>query len=336
MQALIIGIVILWIGLDQALKLWTVANVPLNTVYPYQEFPSFMSLAHVINKGAAWSLFSGATPVLIVIRIIVGAGILVWLLRKPKSLLENVAFALIVAGAWGNAIDGLRYGHVVDMLQSHWLTAIYRIIQPGSTFPIFNIADTGVVGGVLLLVLASFLPTKKLESNQQTLNTKQTLEITAPPFEIQVLTIETQAESLLELQRASYQVEANLIGFAGIPALHETLEELQHCQESFYGFYTYGELAGAVSYKLIDNTLDIHRLVVHPNHFRQGIAKRLLEHLLAQHPDVEKTIVQTGSRNIPALQLYQRLGFTILGEITVAENLHITQLERRKPDILEV
>ena len=161
MQALIIGIVAVWVGLDQALKFWTVANVPLGTVYPYQAFPAFISLAHVTNTGAAWSLFSGATPILIAVRVIVGAGILVWLLRQPRPRLETIAFSFIVAGAWGNAIDGIMYGHVVDMLQSHWLTAVYRILQPSSIFPIFNLADIGVVGGVLLLLALSFVPTKK-------------------------------------------------------------------------------------------------------------------------------------------------------------------------------
>ncbi len=174
-QGLIIGIVVLWVGLDQALKFWTVANIPFPTVHMFQPFPAFMSLAHVINTGAAWSLFSGATPVLIAIRLIVGTGLLIWLLRKPRSLLENVAFSFIVAGAWGNAIDGIMYGHVVDMLQSHWLTAIYRIIQPDQIFPIFNLADTGVVGGVLLLIGSSFLPAKKpaaaVVSSQPEINT---------------------------------------------------------------------------------------------------------------------------------------------------------------------
>jgi signal peptidase II len=160
-QVLIIAIVVLWLGADQALKFWTVANIPYPTIAPYQPFPAFLSLAHVVNTGAAWSLFSSATPVLIGIRLIVGAAIFVWLLRKPRPKLETIAFSFIVAGAWGNAIDGLLYGHVVDMLQSHWLTAVYRIFFPSQIFPIFNLADCGVVGGVLLLLGASLTAPRK-------------------------------------------------------------------------------------------------------------------------------------------------------------------------------
>ena len=48
----------------------------------------------------------------------------------------------------------------------------------------------------------------------------------------------TQAASqFLELQRLSYRVEADLIGSDAIPALHENLEQLQDCAETFYGFF---------------------------------------------------------------------------------------------------
>ncbi|MFN3266057.1 MAG: signal peptidase II [Deinococcales bacterium] len=161
MQVLIVSIVLLWLGADQALKFWTVANIPYPTVHPFQPFPAFISLAHVINTGAAWSLFSSATPFLIAIRFVVGGVILFLLFRKPRPKIETIALSFIVAGAWGNAIDGILYGHVVDMLQSHWLTTVYRIIQPGQVFPIFNLADCGVVGGVLLLLVYSFVPHKK-------------------------------------------------------------------------------------------------------------------------------------------------------------------------------
>lgn len=162
MQALVISIVILWVGLDQALKAWVVGNIPLNTYDYVQTIPGFLSLAHVTNTGAAWSLFSGATPVLIVVRFVVGTAILIWVLRHPQQPRVNaIAYALIVGGAFGNAIDGLLRGHVVDMLQSHWLSAVYRLFGGGNIFPIFNIADVGVVSGVLLLIVASLIQDRR-------------------------------------------------------------------------------------------------------------------------------------------------------------------------------
>jgi signal peptidase II len=320
-QGLIIGIVAIWVGFDQALKFWTIANIPFGTVNPHEAFPSFMSLAHVRNTGAAWSLFSSATPALIVVRLVVGAAILVWLLRKPRSKLESVAFAFIVAGAWGNAIDGLRYGYVVDMLQSHWLTAVYRIIQPGQIFPIFNLADVGVVGGVLLLIAASFFSAKPVPVLE-----KSPEPLPASEFEIRAIDLTQEAPVLLLLQQTAYQTEADLIGFQGIPALHETLDELQGSQETFYGAYQENQLLAAVSYKLEDGVLDIHRLVVSPSHFRQGLARRLLEYLLAQ-VQYQKVTVQTGSANAPALALYQSLGFVVSQTMDLTPELNVSRLE---------
>src|SRR6476646_1831606 len=83
---------------------------------------------------------------------------------------------------------------------------------------------------------------------------------------------------LRDLQRASYAVEAELIGFDGIPALHESLEELRDCGESFLGLDDETGLAGAVSWvRLQDGTLDICRLMVHPRAHRRGIATALLD-----------------------------------------------------------
>ena len=57
-------------------------------------------------------------------------------------------------------------------------------------------------------------------------------------------------------------------------------------------------------------TLDIHRLIVHPNHFRRGIAQHLLEFVLKLELNAKSYIVQTGALNLPAIGLYQKLGFT--------------------------
>jgi signal peptidase II len=157
-----------WVLLDQLLKMHVVdlhaagqlaqyAYNPDPYVGTIPAIPGFMSLAYTINLGAAWSLFSGATFGLVILRFVAGVGILwyVWqnFARLPR--VQSVAFALIAGGAIGNAIDGAYRGHVVDMLVSHTLTAIYKPFF-GTVYPIFNIADVGVVSGVLLLVISSF------------------------------------------------------------------------------------------------------------------------------------------------------------------------------------
>jgi hypothetical protein len=79
------------------------------------------------------------------------------------------------------------------------------------------------------------------------------------------------ANSILELQRASYLVEAELIEFYQIPQLSESLSSLQACQETFYGYYIGDALAGIISFKVVKDVLDIHRVAVHPKSFRTWI-----------------------------------------------------------------
>ena len=148
----------LWVGLDQWLKAYVVATLPL---YATREvLPGFLTLQYVTNNGAAWSLFAGAAGVLTVVRLLAGIAIL-WVvardLRAPK--LQILALALIAGGAFGNAIDGVFRGHVVDMLLSQTLTSLYQPLFH-TVFPIFNLADSGVVAGVILLVITGLLPSR--------------------------------------------------------------------------------------------------------------------------------------------------------------------------------
>jgi ribosomal protein S18 acetylase RimI-like enzyme len=130
---------------------------------------------------------------------------------------------------------------------------------------------------------------------------------------------------LWELQRAAYAVEAELIGFDGIPPLHESLEDLRACGESFLG--TEG-LTGAVSWvRLDDGTLDICRLVVHPRAHRTGVASALLDALDDLEP-ADRAVVSTGTANLPALSLYRRRGFVPTGVRDLAPGVTMTLLAR--------
>jgi ribosomal protein S18 acetylase RimI-like enzyme len=95
--------------------------------------------------------------------------------------------------------------------------------------------------------------------------------------------------------------------------------------ETFFGFDVRGEVVAALSYKRDDEIVDIHRLMVHPNHFRKGIANQLLADLEKVETGVQKIIVSTGSSNKPAVNLYKKLGFKEVGEIVVGEGVSLSQ-----------
>lgn len=162
MRSVAILIAVVWVGLDVWLKAYTVASIP---PYPgtVDVVPGFLSFTYIVNRGAAWSLFSGGTLYLTVLRAAVGVGIIAYLARGPRlTWLNAVALGLIAGGALANALDGLRNGYVVDTLLSHWLTAVYRlIVRDAAFFPIFNLADVGVVSGVILLLISGlFTPSR--------------------------------------------------------------------------------------------------------------------------------------------------------------------------------
>jgi ribosomal protein S18 acetylase RimI-like enzyme len=138
------------------------------------------------------------------------------------------------------------------------------------------------------------------------------------------MALQPEALRVLELQRVSYQIEADLIGSIMIPPLRETLEELQSCAEVFHGWFEDDRLLGFISHKLEENVLDIHRVAVHPDGFRRGIARQLLEFVLKLEPSAKRAIVQTGSLNVPACKLYLSFGFEILERKEVAPGLELT------------
>jgi ribosomal protein S18 acetylase RimI-like enzyme len=153
-----------------------------------------------------------------------------------------------------------------------------------------------------------------------------------PPPEIDVRRLDLAdagvAAVVLELQRRSYAVEARLIGSDRIPPLHESLEQLQACGETFLGAYVDERLAAVVSWKFDGATIDIHRLAVDPDSFRRGVGAALVRAALGSEPEARRAIVQTGAANEPAKELYRGEGFTEVGRREVLPGLWITQFER--------
>jgi ribosomal protein S18 acetylase RimI-like enzyme len=133
---------------------------------------------------------------------------------------------------------------------------------------------------------------------------------------------------LVELQRASYAVEADLIGARSLPPLRESPAQLRASGEAFLGALRDGELVGALSFKLDGGTVDIHRLVVDPGAFRGGIATTLLDALDARHPTARHWTVGTGAANLPARALYERRGFRVTEERIVPGGIRWVRMDR--------
>jgi ribosomal protein S18 acetylase RimI-like enzyme len=142
------------------------------------------------------------------------------------------------------------------------------------------------------------------------------------------LTDRTLAERLLQIQHAAYAVEAELIGFDGIPPLQEDLAGLMLSTEHWLGRYDGSTLVGAVAYEFPDDdTVEISRLIVDPAHARRGHGRALLDHLDRLEPR-PISLVSTGSANTPAVSLYKSRGYVETNRLEVAPGVFITQFRR--------
>jgi ribosomal protein S18 acetylase RimI-like enzyme len=135
------------------------------------------------------------------------------------------------------------------------------------------------------------------------------------------------AEDVLNMQLLSYMVEAQIIGCYEIPPLKDTVTTLQQCGETFFGYYDHEKLCGVISIKINNDEVDIHRLIVHPNHFRKGIAQLLLNFMESMR-EVKTIKVATGSKNTPAVNFYKKNGFEKIKDVTVNEQLSLTFFEK--------
>ncbi len=152
-------IALLVIVADRLSKLWIHAHVPLGGAKVV--IPGVFRLTHVLNTGAAFSLFEGVRSpemvryVLIAVAIVEIAVVLGFLAKTGRRLsLSTVAFALILGGALGNLYDRIRLHHVIDFLEVHIVH--YH-------WPDFNVADSCIVIGACLLMIEVLRPQPSTE-----------------------------------------------------------------------------------------------------------------------------------------------------------------------------
>jgi signal peptidase II len=139
---------LLVIGLDQLTK--HLALSELQPYVPHAVIPGFLNWMLAFNPGAAFSFLADQDGwqrwLFALLAVGVSAVLALWLARLPRGDWRNaLPLALIIGGALGNLIDRLRFGHVTDFIQVY-----YR----EWAWPAFNIADSAIcVGAVLLIVL---------------------------------------------------------------------------------------------------------------------------------------------------------------------------------------
>ena len=144
------GIAAALIALDQLVK-WVVLGY-FSGRGPVEPVTGFFNLVLACNKGAAFSFLADApgwqTPLFAGFALVASVVVGVLIVRNPGKRLFCAALALVLGGALGNLIDRLRIGCVVDFLDFH---------AAGWHWPAFNVADSAITIGAILLILDSFV-----------------------------------------------------------------------------------------------------------------------------------------------------------------------------------
>lgn len=141
------------VALDQATKLLVIRRLPL-----YEDVPlisGLLSLQHVRNSGAVFGFLSSTSipgkPYVFALMSGIALFALTYYARTIPSSerLPRFALSLVIGGAIGNLIDRVRFGYVVDFVKMYW---------EGHVWPNYNVADSAISIGLMLLVVDSFRP----------------------------------------------------------------------------------------------------------------------------------------------------------------------------------
>jgi len=142
--------------IDQATKWLIATNYKLHETH--NVIGEFFQLTSHRNKGAAFGILENQRWFFIIITTVVVVGIIWYLqsLLKSKRKLLPFALSLVLGGALGNFLDRALHGEVVDFFQFNFNFGGYPY-----TFPIFNVADSGIVVGVALIFLDALIGWRK-------------------------------------------------------------------------------------------------------------------------------------------------------------------------------
>lgn len=137
---------------DQTTKEIINNSIAVNSVHSSTHQGEFFWLVHQRNPGLVGGMFRN-TRAVVFIAPIVAMGVLVYLLRHldKDSRMQAVAFGLVSGGAIGNLVDRFFRGEVVDFLQFHFHFIPFDF--PWKLYPAFNVADSAICTGVILLVI---------------------------------------------------------------------------------------------------------------------------------------------------------------------------------------
>ena len=144
------------VALDQVTK-WLIRESVLETIRRI-EVTGFFNIVEVWNRGVSFGLLandSAWTPHLLSALALAIATVLLFWLRKAENRLLALALGIVIGGAVGNVIDRIIWGSVFDFLDFH---------IGGYHWPAFNVADSAISVGVVLILVDGFIAKRREQS----------------------------------------------------------------------------------------------------------------------------------------------------------------------------
>ena len=144
------------VAADQFTKYLTLANIGLGEQIPF--IPGLLRFTYVRNYGAAFSSFQGQQWLFALIFVVFTALVLWEYFKKsmPFSKFERWCIAAIYGGGLGNMIDRVRFGYVVDMIETEFIE-----------FPVFNVADCFITCGCIAMMVSLILINKEFWKDEK-------------------------------------------------------------------------------------------------------------------------------------------------------------------------
>lgn len=150
---LLLAVAAIVYAIDQLSKNWVVSHLTEGATVPV--WGEFLQWHFVRNPGAAFSFATGATWIFTILAAAV-AIVIVWQIRRLRSLPWALFLGLLLGGVLGNLTDrltrepGFPQGHVIDFILTPWM-------WPGMNAAIYNVADMAIVVGMAIFVVISLL-----------------------------------------------------------------------------------------------------------------------------------------------------------------------------------
>lgn len=142
--------------LDQATKWIIKTRIPVGDTIPV--LGDFFSIASIRNRGAAFGILQGQQLFFLVITVLFLIGISYYLYRMHKegAKWSAVGLSMLLGGAVGNFLDRLIAGEVVDFFRFDFRFNLFGF-QVDYMYPIFNVADIGIVLGAIIVLIHTFV-----------------------------------------------------------------------------------------------------------------------------------------------------------------------------------